>query len=71
MTTTQRLEQHDKQIAAIRKLVMTGMKMLVRNQQQLNQLAVAQKKTEASLKALIDDMRGSGGNGHNKRKLDL
>lgn len=70
MTTAQRLDQHDKQIAAIRKLVEAGMKIVVRNQRQLGELAAAQKKTEASLKAFIDTMRGAG-NGHTKRKLDL
>jgi hypothetical protein len=36
----------------------------------IRELRAAQKRTEASLKALIDSMRGAG-NGHAKTKLDL
>jgi hypothetical protein len=71
-----RHDKHDREIAAIRKLVLTGMKMLVRieaaqkrTDASLKELAVAQKATATSLKAFIDSMRG--GNGHTKRKLDL
>jgi hypothetical protein len=80
MTTKEHLARHDKhdrEIAAIRKLVLTGMKMLVRieaaqkrTDASLKELAAAQKATEASLKAFIDTMRG-GGNGHAKGKVNL
>ena len=54
--------RHDKEIAAIRKLIITGMKMI-------NALAASQRKTDAELKALIRSMRS--GNGNAKRKIDL
>jgi hypothetical protein len=37
----------------------------------LRDLAAAQKKTDASLKALIDQMCRSGGNGHAKGKVGM
>jgi hypothetical protein len=77
MTTKEHLEKHDRQIASIRELILQGMRMVVearKDQREmrkdLRELAAAQKRTEASLKAFIDSMRG-GGNGHTKRKLDL
>jgi hypothetical protein len=83
MTATQRLDQHDKQIAAIRDLVKEGIKMVVETRRMaletrrlaletrkdLRELAAAQKRTDASLHALIDSLRG-GGNGHTKRRVD-
>ena len=56
VTIKQRLEQHDREIAAIRKLVLTGMKMLVR-------LEASQRKTDAMLQDLIRSLKG-GENGH-------
>ncbi len=62
--TKERLDKHDREIAAIRTLLKQGMRLVV-------DLASAQKRTERKLEALIDSMRG-GGNGHSKaRKLDL
>jgi hypothetical protein len=57
------LAKHDKEIAAIRKLILTGMRLV-------NQIAVAQKRTEKSLEALINTLR-RGGNGHSKRRIDI
>jgi hypothetical protein len=75
MTLKQRADQHDREIVAIRKLILTGMKMLNRNQTQINQLSAAQKTTEqnlqrleASVEQLVNGLR-RGGNGH--AKLDL
>ena len=70
MAAKQRLDQHDKQIAAIRNLVHEGMRLVVETRKDMRAMAAAQKKTEQSLKALIDTMRGSG-NGHGKRRVDL
>jgi hypothetical protein len=70
MTAKQRLDQHDRQIAAIRNLVHEGMRLVVETRKDMRAMAAAQKKTEQSLKALIDTMRG-GGNGHGKRRVDL
>jgi Spy/CpxP family protein refolding chaperone len=76
MTVAQRLDQHDKQIAAIRDLVKEGIKMVVETRRlaletrrDLRELAAAQKRTDASLHALIDSLHG-GGNGHTRRRVD-
>ena len=73
MTVTQRLDQHDKQI---RDLLKEGIKLAVETRhlaletrKDLRELATAQKRTDASLHALIDSMRG-GGNGHTRRRVD-
>ena len=73
MTVAQRLDRHDKQI---RDLVKEGIKMVVETRRlaletrrDLRELAAAQKRTDASLHALIDSMRG-GGNGHTKRRVE-
>jgi hypothetical protein len=83
MTVTERLDKHDRQIASIRDLVKEGMKMVVETRRlaletrrDLRELAAmqlatgeAQKRTDASLHALIDSLHG-GGNGHSKRRVD-
>ena len=53
-----RVSEHDREIAAIRKLVLQGMKMIV-------QLTAAQRKTDAQLSAFIRSME-RGRNGHSK-----
>jgi len=76
MTVTERLDRHDKQIASMRDLVKEGIKMVVETRRlaletrrDLRELAAAQKRTDASLRALIDSLHG-GGNGHTKRRVD-
>jgi hypothetical protein len=76
VTTSERLNvlersaaQHDKQIKAIRSLVQEGMRLMVETRKDMRVLAAAQKRTEDSLRALIENRRGS--NGHSKRKVDL
>jgi hypothetical protein len=61
MTAKDRLDTHDLEIAAIRKLILTGMKMI-------NQLAASQKETDRQLQAFIQSMR-RGSNGHSKRPV--
>jgi hypothetical protein len=63
----QRLTQHDREIAAIRKLVLQGMKILVRienqalaNEQQIRKLAAAQMATGKKLQRLIDSRSSNG-----------
>jgi len=68
VTLKERADLHDREIAAIRKLILTGMKMINRNQEQINELRAIQKVTEQKLQAFIDSMR-RGGNGHTKRPL--
>ena len=67
LTVKLRLDQHDKQIAAIRNLIHEGMRLMVETRKELRALTAAQIKTDRSLKALIDTMRG-GSNGHGKRR---
>jgi len=43
-----RITQHDREIAAIRKLILQGKKMLVDNRTQIKALAVAQRATDKS-----------------------
>jgi hypothetical protein len=76
MTVTERLDRHDKQIASMRDLVKESIKMVVETRRlaletrrDLRELAAAQKRTDASLHALIDSLHG-GGNGHTKRRVD-
>jgi hypothetical protein len=69
MTTKEHLSKHDREIAAIRVLLKTGISLLNRNQQQISQLIAAQTRTEAALKAFIESRQAS--NGHSKRKIDL
>jgi hypothetical protein len=76
MTVTERLDKHDRQIASMRDLVKEGIKMVVETRRlaletrrDLRELAAAQKRTDASLHALINSLHG-GGNGHTKRRVD-
>jgi len=71
MTTKERIDRHDKQIAVIRDLVKAGMQMVVATRKDLRSLAASQKRTEASLQALIGTLRRSGGHGHAKGKVDV
>ena len=69
-TVQAHLGRHDREIAAIRKLVMTGMKMLVRLERNMDRLEKAQPKTEQSLDRFIRSLERGGGNGHVKgRKI--
>ena len=77
MTAKERLDRHDREIAAIRKLMLTGMKTFVKleeiqteTRKELRELAAAQKLTQKSLQDFIQSLRG-GGNGHGKRRMDL
>lgn len=72
-----RVALHDREIAAIRKLVLTGMKMLVQleasqkeTDRMLKELKASQKETDRMLKDLIRSLgRGGSGNGHSKTDL--
>jgi hypothetical protein len=77
MKTKERLDRHDRQIAAIRSLIQEGMRLVVETRKDLRVIAAMQKKTdemqkrtESKLEALIDSMT-RGGNGHAKRRLDV
>ncbi len=71
-----RVAQHDREIAAIRKLILQGMKMLVENGTQIKALAAAQRDTDKKLDALtktedrfIRSLERGGSNGHDKTDL--
>jgi len=77
MTAKEHLSLHDRQIAATRALIHEGMRLVIETRKDLRMIAnmqaataAAQKKTDASLKALIDSLRGGNGgtNGQTKRK---
>jgi hypothetical protein len=77
MTVKERLDQHDKQIKAIRELIHEGMRLVIATRKDLREIAAAQKKTDAAqqktdamLQELIRSLKG-GGNGHSKAKLDI
>src|SRR5262249_28418 len=69
-TTKERLDKHDRQIAAIRDLVQQGMRLVVLTRRELHALTIAQRKTDATLRAFIESMN-PGGNGHDPPTLDL
>lgn len=58
LTAKEQLAKHDREIPAIRKLVLTGMKMI-------NALATSQRETDRQLQALIRSLQ-RGSNGHSK-----
>ena len=71
-STKERLDKHDREIAAIRTLLREGMRLVVDTRKEMFQmrkdmrtLNAMQNRTEASLQALIHTMR-HGGNGHAK-----
>lgn len=75
MTTREHLSKHDREIAAIRKLILQGMKMIVEGKQEMREIRAAQretdrqlKETDRQLKAFIESLR-TGSNGHNKRRV--
>ena len=75
MAVGERLDKHDKQIAAIRDLVHEGMRLVIQTRKDIRKLAemqiataAAQQRTEESLQAFIRSM--AGGNGHQKKKVD-
>ena len=77
-TTKERLDKHerqlaihDRQITAIRDLVREGIRLMVEFRKDMRALAAAQKRTDASLKAYLDSLKGRSTNGHTKRKRDL
>jgi hypothetical protein len=54
------------QMAGIRKLIQTGMRMIVKNEESIKELAAAQKVTETKLQGLIDAWRRGGNGRHSK-----
>lgn len=77
MALTEKVDKHDREIAAIRKLIHTGMKMFVKLEEaqitlqqeqiafrkQLRELRASQRETDRQLQAFIRSLR-RGSNGH-------
>jgi Xaa-Pro aminopeptidase len=59
----ERVDKHDREIAAIRKLIHTGMKMLVKLEEEVRELTASQRETDRQLQAFIRSLR-RGSNGH-------
>jgi uncharacterized coiled-coil DUF342 family protein len=75
---TERLNKHDKQIAAIRDLVKEGMRMIIETRKDIrdtrkdiHDTRKDIRRLEVSLQALIDSLRRTGGNGRSKAPVDL
>jgi hypothetical protein len=66
-----RVDQHDREIAAIRKVLWQGVKVLAQNQTQIKALTAAQRRTEETLNRFIRSLERGERNGHGKTKLDL
>ncbi len=62
-TLKERVDKHDREIAAIRKLVQTGMKMLVENERQI-------RETNRQLQLLIRSLHRGEGNGHKDKRIE-
>jgi hypothetical protein len=83
-TFKERVDRHDREIAAIRKLIHTGMKMLVKFDQNLlrlegeqialrrefRELHASQRETDRQLQAFLRSLR-RGGNGRGNPPLDV
>jgi hypothetical protein len=59
-----RVDKHDRQIAAIQKLILAGMKILVENGKQIKANAAAIKETNKTLDRFIRSLEGRSRNGH-------
>ena len=68
MTTKEHLSKHDREIAAIRKLIVTGMKMINALTTSQQRLAESQRETDRQLQMLIRSLQ-RGSNGHSKRAI--
>lgn len=76
-TLKERVDKHDREIAAIKKILQTGMKMLVRIEAKVEKLADSQRETDRQLKEtdrqlqlLIRSLNRGNGNGHSRRAVD-
>jgi thymidylate synthase ThyX len=69
-TLKERVDKHDREIAAIRKLIHIGMKMQVKNDQEIRKLVESQKETDRLLKQLLRSMERNNGNGHKTGRVE-
>jgi hypothetical protein len=64
------VDKHDREISAIRKVIQAGMKILVRIEDKVDQLADSQRKTDRQLQDLIRALNRGEGNGHKPGRLE-
>ena len=69
VTLKERVDKHDREIAAIKKLILTGMKMLTRIEGKVYKLADSQLKTDQQLQLLIQSLSRGNGNGHKDKRI--
>jgi len=67
----ERVDKHDREIAAIRKLILTGLRMISENAKQIRELRASQKETDRQLREtnqrldrFIQSLERGNGNGH-------
>jgi hypothetical protein len=65
----ERLDKHDRQIAAMRELVRDGIRLVMENRKDIRALTLSQKRTEALLQSYLSSLQR--GNGHGKSKADV
>ena len=77
VTLKERVDRHDREIAAIRKLLQIGMRMQVKNEEAIRKLAQAQRETDRLLKEtdrqlnkLIRSLEAGSGNGHESTRVE-
>jgi len=68
VTTREHFARHDREIAAIRKLILTGMKMINTLTASQQRLAESQRETDKQLQVLVRSLQ-RGNNGHSKRAI--
>jgi hypothetical protein len=76
-TLKERVDKHDREIAAIRKLIHVGMKMQVKNDQEIRKLVESQKEaarqlkeTDRRLDRFIRSLERGNGNGHKTGRVE-
>jgi hypothetical protein len=52
-TLKERVDIHDREIAAIRKLIHTGMKLFVKLEEEVRELTASRRETDRQLRAFI------------------
>ena len=70
-TLKERVDRHDREIAAIRKLLLTGMKILVRLESAQRETDRQLRETDRQLQAFIRSLQRGGSNGHGARRIDV
>lgn len=69
MPTKEHLSKHDREIAKVLEIMNKFARGMLQLHGEMRELAAAQKRTDATLKAYLESRRAT--NGHTKRKVDL